>query len=119
MQDMGRPAHQPHRTWVVQQDQEGLAGSEAVLKAVRAEASGGSRACKFQPWEEVDSQAAVFGSKNLLGAAAEVVQRQGELLSLQVQSHAHGRMLNASREVDPVNAVGWVEGGLPHYRPVV
>jgi len=77
-----------HRTWVVQQDQGALAGSEAVLQAVRAEAMGDSQAREFQSWEEVDGRAAVFGPVNLLGVARKVVQCPGELLALQVQTRS-------------------------------
>ena len=73
-----------HRTWVVQQDEEALAGSEAVLQAVRGEALDATKPQEFQTWEEVDGQVVVFVPDNLLVAGIKIVQRQGDLLALQV-----------------------------------
>ena len=75
-----------HRSWVIQEDSEATAGAELVLKALRGEAhSCGQGSAAASPiWEEMDSQAALVGPSNDLGAASEVVQEPGHLLALQV-----------------------------------
>ena len=72
-----------HRTWVIQEDQDSLFGPELVLRAWRASCTGQDTTA-VAPWAEVDSQGAIFGVKNDMGAAREVVQQPGQLLALQV-----------------------------------
>ena len=85
MLQLDREEHS-HRSWVIQEDQEAAAGAELVLKALHEEAHscGQEAAAASHAWEEVESQAAVVGPSNDLGAASEVVQRPGQLLALQV-----------------------------------
>ena len=75
-----------HRSWVIQEDRGATAGAELVLKALRQEAHscGQGSAPASSTWEEVDSQAALVGPRNDLGAASEVVQEPGQLLAVQV-----------------------------------
>ena len=72
---------------MVQEDEEAAAGIELVLKALREEAhsSGETPAAVAHAWEEVDSQAAIVGPSNDLGAASEITQLPGQLLALQVK----------------------------------
>lgn len=75
-----------HRSWVVQEDKEASAGAELVLKTLRDEAHscGQGPAAASHAWEEVDSQAAIVGPSNDIGAASEILQEPGHLLALQV-----------------------------------
>ena len=76
------------RSWVVQEDSEALAASELVLRAWRSESCGQEPSTVSHAWEEVDSEAVVFGPRNELGTAREIVQEPGQVLVLQVR-HAH------------------------------
>ena len=72
------------RHWVVQLDQDALAGTELLLRSWRADASGEVCSPGVQAWEEIDSRAVVFGPSNALGATAEVRQEPGQLIAFQV-----------------------------------
>lgn len=76
-----------HRRWVVQEDPEALAGSELVLRAWRAESCGQEPSAVGHTWEEVDSKAVVFGARNELGAARDVLQEPGQVLASQACPH--------------------------------